>query len=85
MVGARAWKGMPKYVKGGIAVMSKMRSKHRLISFTTIVTSPAKFDMKGHLTEVSIDLDDEDLLGMSTVSGRRRKRWQKYSSRIRTR
>ena len=42
--------------------MARVRSKHKMVSFTTIVLTPAKFDMKGHLTGVSIDLEDDNLL-----------------------
>ena len=42
--------------------MAKARSNSKIVTFTLIVSGPAKFDLKDHLTKVSIDLEDDDLL-----------------------
>ena len=56
-------KGLEHYVhvKGGNVAMAKVRSKSKVISFTTIISTPAKFNLRGHLAGVSIDLEDDDL------------------------
>ena len=42
--------------------MAKVRNKYKIVVFTVIVSTPAEFDLKGHLTGVSNDLEDDDLL-----------------------
>ena len=44
------------HVKGGTAAMARVRSNHKMVSFTSIVSTPAKFDLKSHLIGVSINL-----------------------------
>ena len=41
--------------------MAKVRSKPKIVKFMVIVSTQAKFDLKYHLTGVSIDLEDDDL------------------------
>ena len=41
--------------------MAKVRSKSKIVKFTVIVSTKEKFDLKDHLTGVSIDLEDDDL------------------------
>ena len=56
-------KGLENYVhvEGENTAMAKVKSKSRKISFTTIVSTPAGFNMEGHLAGVPIYLKDEDL------------------------
>ena len=57
-------RGLDSYdhAKGGTAAMAKVRSKHKIVACMVIVSTPAEFDLKGHLTGVSIDLEDDNLL-----------------------
>ena len=41
--------------------MTKVRIKSKIVTFTLIVSTPANFDLKDHLTGVSINLEDDDL------------------------
>ena len=41
--------------------MTKVRTKSKIFTFTLIVSTPANFDLKDHLTGVSIDLKNDDL------------------------
>ena len=50
------------HVKGGTTAMAKVRSKSKIVAFTVIVSTSVQFDLKDHLTGVSIDLEDDDLL-----------------------
>ena len=50
------------HVKGGTEAMAKVRSKSKIVAFTVIVSTPAQFDLKDHLTGVSSDLEDDNLL-----------------------
>ena len=57
-------RGLDSYthVKGGTAAMSKVKSKSKNVTFTLSVSTPAQFDLKEHLTGVSIDLEGDNLL-----------------------
>ena len=50
------------HVKGGTAAIAKVRSKSKNMASTVIVSTPARFNLKEHLTGVFIDLEDDNLL-----------------------
>ena len=56
------------HVKEGTAAMARVRFKHKMVSFTVIVFTPAKFDLKGHLIGVSINLVGH-VLGQRPITG----------------